>query len=229
VGTHLLLGGLDLEQELASVAAGKELVPGVLDVGEAALDDVLGALDLALAEPLRQLLAGGDVLGRKVKDDEALHADALRRHLEQVADALGLLAGRVVARDAAAHDEARAEGGAAQRQLEDLSANVVPVDVDEVGRQLDKVLGKGGRLVVEHLIETEVLLEPVALLVGTSNTDDVGALDLGDLTDDGAGGTSSTRDDNDVAGLYVTNLIQAKLKRLEYVSSWVLPETALKI
>lgn len=108
------------------------------------LHDGLLSLDLALRQPLCELLAGCRVLLGVVKDDEALHADSLRDDLGDLLDncqrnasqmnrtvclwqnhtypwSLGIC--RVVLADSATHDETGILVCPRQRHVEDITAD----------------------------------------------------------------------------------------------------------
>ncbi|KAJ6437364.1 LOW QUALITY PROTEIN: reverse transcriptase domain protein [Purpureocillium lavendulum] len=193
--------------------------------------DVLGLFQLALGQPARELLASARVVLGVVEDDEALHLDAHGDDLGEVARAFG--AGRVVLADEAALDEARVLLGAAERHVEDLSADCVSVYMSAVTQEtyapeavekeemrltivkvdvnvrlglLAEALLKVRRLVVKRDVETQLLLEPAALAVLAADADDARAVDLCDLTRDAAGGAGGARHDDELAGLWFRDL-----------------------
>ncbi|KAI9147647.1 LOW QUALITY PROTEIN: hypothetical protein HJFPF1_12677 [Paramyrothecium foliicola] len=194
---RVLLGALDLDQQLAGVDALVQVHQALLGGLDAALEDGLGGLDLALGDPLGDLLAGlGELVG-VVHDDEALHADAHGDEARDVAGADGL--GGVVLADHAAADEAGVLLGLGKAHVENISADL---DINVVlGGGVELVLEVGG-LVVEGNIEAEVVDQPLALVVAAGDGNDAGAVDvLGDLGGDGAGGAGGTGHDDGLTGL----------------------------
>lgn len=117
----VLLGVLDLDQQLSGVGALVQVDQSLLSNLEAAGEDVLGLLDLALGDPLGKLLASLAVVLDVVKDDEALHLDAHADDSGDVAGTLGV--GAVVLADATAHDEASVLLCAGKAHVEDFATN----------------------------------------------------------------------------------------------------------
>ncbi len=73
-----------------------------------------------------------------------------------------------------------------EREVKDLAADVVEVDV-EVPDMLLEVLVERRALVVERLRHADLLLKPVALFLRAGDRVHLGALLEADLADDGAG------------------------------------------
>lgn len=126
LATFLQLGGvlfgvLDLDQQLSGVGALVQVNQSLLSNLEAARENVLGLLDLALGNPLGKLLASLAVVLDVVEDDEALHLDAHADDSGDVAGTLGV--GAVVLADATAHDKASVLLGAGKAHVEDFTTN----------------------------------------------------------------------------------------------------------
>ena len=100
------------------------------------------------------------------------------------------------------------------RGLEVLTADVVEVDVDAVGRRLAQLLRDRAVLVVERRVEPEVL-DDVAHLLGRAGAadDPARAERLGDLADRAAHGAGRARHEDDVAGLDLRDAGQADVRR----------------
>jgi predicted enzyme related to lactoylglutathione lyase len=99
--------------------------------GLEAIDDVLVGLELPAREPLRHLGAALRPLSDVIGHHEAGHArmvDEQRQVVRRTADGLE----RVVLRDRPADHDTRVTSQLRQRRVEDLTADVVEVDVDPV-------------------------------------------------------------------------------------------------
>ena len=90
--------------------------------------------------------------------------------------------------------------GPRERQIENLTADVVEEDVDETLCAGAEGLGEGAVFVVERVVAAEVF-EPGDFVVAAGETEDRGALQFGDLADYAAGGAGGAGDDDEVAWL----------------------------
>ena len=96
---------------------------------------------------------------------------------------------------------------ALERSLEVLTADVLVVDIDALGREALERIERLLLLVVEAAVEAEVLEDEVELLVGADGTNDLEALALGDLADDLADGAGSRADKDGLALLGAADLV----------------------
>lgn len=199
-----LVGVLDLNKELARVDALVEIDKTLLSNLEATGKDVLGLLELALLDPARELATGLDEQLGVVEDDKTLHLDAHGDDTANVTGADGLVG--VVLANHAAHDEAGVLLGLLEGKLESLATNVVKVDVNEALGGLGELASVVGVLVVEGSVKTELINEPLGLVVGAADTNDTGTLELGNLSGNTAGSTSGARNNNELTRLGVANL-----------------------
>jgi len=101
---------------------------------------------------------------------------------------------------------------AGQHSVEDEATDVVKVDIDLVGGNALKILEESRALVVDALVGTDAL-HPLALLIGTGNTDNaLGLEDLGgNLDSHGASGAGSGRDNDGVLGLSLASVVQTSV------------------
>lgn len=207
---RLLLQVLDLDNGLAKVLTledANKAFGGVVD----ALGDVHLGLEGALGEPLLHLLLVllvVDVAVAGLADEEADHLEGLGDDVEHVADAVPLVLGGVVVADHAAGGDAAALVDVVEGGLEVLAADVLKVDVDALGGDALEAVGGLLLLVVEAAVEAELLGDEVELLVAADGADDAEALVLGDLADDLADGAGGRADEDGLALLGLTDLVE---------------------
>jgi hypothetical protein len=203
----------DLKNSLAEVLALEqtdEALAGIVDT----LGDIHGGLEGALAEPLLDLLlvlAGVPGAHVGITNNEAAHGQALGDDLHEVADGVLVLGLEVVLGDHAAGDDATKVVHAGDGGLELLTADVLVVDVDTVGGQALEGVKRLLLLVVEAGVEVKVLGDEVELLVVTDGADDGEALVLGELADELADGTGGGGDEDGLALLGDTNIVEGRV------------------
>ena len=124
-----------------------------------------------------------------VRDDEALHLQALADHVDEVVRARG--GGSVVVLgNHAAHGQPAEGTHVFQRRHQMLAAHILEIDVDALGRGFAHRFGEiAAGLVVDRLVDAGGLFQPLALVIGAGGADHEAALGLGDLADDGTHGT----------------------------------------
>ena len=140
---------------------------------------------------------------------ESLH----RRRLGQQIDVVGrtrVLAGEVT-RDDTAQNNSRLGRKPAQHGIEDLTADVVVIDVDAFGAVLLELSTQIVLLVVDARVEPEVLHHRAAFLRATGDTDHPGAGDLGDLTCDRSSGTGCGGHHDGLTGLGAADLLHTEV------------------
>ena len=91
-----------------------------------------------------------------------------------------------------------------QGQVQDLAPDIVKEEID--GSDVLKVFLERGALIIQGCIDLELLSEPVALLLGSSNSNDLCAIYFADLTRQRADGASSSRNHDSVTGLDIPDL-----------------------
>src|SRR6266446_635447 len=79
---------------------------------------------------------------------------------------------------------------AAQDFLHDFSTDIFKVDVDAIGSGGGKLFLPVRMLVVNGGVETEILGDPGALVVGAGDAHDAAAVNLSNLPSDASGGAS---------------------------------------
>lgn len=162
-------------------------------------------------QPLLQLLLvilvvpGAHVL---VSNNEAANGKALGDDLHQVADRVLLAGLGVVLADHAAGDDAAEVVHGVDGGLELLAAHVLVVDVDAVGGEARERVGGLLGLVVEAGVEAELGGDEVELLVVADAADDGEAFMLGQLTDELADGARCGGDEDGLALLGHTDLVE---------------------
>src|SRR5947207_4683656 len=146
-----LLGGRGKPHHLlADIAAGQHVDERSRSRVET-LRHRLAKLEAASAEPVHQLLERL-VPPREVgADAETLQLDGLVEDDADVAQALTLAA--IVLGYLSAHGDARIHVETRQHGIQDVSADVVEIDVDTLGRGLGEGRLDGTRLVVDAVIE----------------------------------------------------------------------------
>ena len=87
-----------------------------------------------------------------------------------------------------------------ERQIQNLTPDVIEEDVDETLCAGAEVRGEVGVFVVEGVVAAEIL-EPGDFVVAAGETEDRGAFQFGDLADYAAGCAGGAGDDDEVAGL----------------------------
>lgn len=97
-----------------------------------------------------------------------------------------------------------------ERRLEVLPADILVVNVDAVGGQALQRIARLLLFVVEAGVEAELPGDEVELLVGADGPNDGQALLLGDLADQLADGAGGRRDEDGLAPLGLSNLVQAR-------------------
>ncbi|KAL2279038.1 hypothetical protein FJTKL_14016 [Diaporthe vaccinii] len=97
--------------------------------------------------------------------------------------------------------------------FQDLTTNVLIVDVDTIRRQpLQRIVGRL-LLVVRGGVETKLLGDVVQLLIRANAADDGETLVLGELAHDLAHGAGSAADENGLALLGLADLVQGRIGR----------------
>lgn len=188
-----------LVNELSGVGTLKERLEGLGETGDGSLQNGVSRLELAVLDQSGQVLDDLGVSVSVVHDNETLHLDSLGDNLENSVERLGLV--EVVLGDASAHDESSKVVGSHEGHVEDLTSDVVVVDVDTTLGGLLEVLLEVSRLVVKGDIEAKVLGDEVALVLAAGNTNDLGTGNLGKLTSNRASGASGTGNENGLASL----------------------------
>lgn len=218
--------------KVLSVENIQETLSGILNaLGDGLLDDELSA-----SYPLADvLLVLSGVLGAKllVTDNESLrysvshlcdradsrdsityfHLDPLGHDVHQVFGEVHIGGvGQVVVRDHTAHDEASMVVGGLKGRLEGLTSDVLEVDVDSLrSKLLQRLLVRGG-LVVEGMVELELVLDELGLLVAADGADHGEPLVLGELADDLADGSRGGRDEDGLALLGLSDLVEGRAR-----------------
>src|SRR5579859_5553874 len=116
-----------------------------------------------------------------VEDDHALHAQAIDEDRAPVAHAVRI--GRVVVGDGAADHDPAEKIHAREREIQDLAADVVEVDVDAFRARILELLAQTAGLVVDAGIEAELFLHVAAFLAAAGDADSSRAPELGELPD----------------------------------------------
>src|SRR3972149_1567594 len=122
--------------------------------GLQALCNALAVPEPACLQPAGQLGLGARPQVQAVRNDEALHADAVHQDRAQVLHRVGL--GQVVLRDQAADRYARERVHELQHHVENLTPHVFKADVDTFGSSRPEVCIKAARLVIDAGVETEL-------------------------------------------------------------------------
>ena len=161
-------------------------MPRLGNILKLGLDARLGTLgrELALLDRRRDRLAALGPRLKKVCADEAADVDALRDDVEVVVQVDGRV-GRLVTRDRTALRDAREARHLGKDVVQDLAANVVKVEVDEIApKRLVEVVLPRRALVVEALVGSE-RFDPLALVGPPRDTDNLLRANdvLGDLDD----------------------------------------------
>ena len=144
-------------------------------------------------------------------DDEAAQRQALADRQHQVVRT-GDGRGGVVIGDRAAQRQAAVDPHRAERCLQMVTADVVEIDIQALGRGAAQLPRQVAGVVVEDMVETD----PAAVLdlVSRSDRADHGAAaDLGDLAHQAADGARRTRDKHRLAGFERGNVQQADVSR----------------
>ena len=102
---------------------------------------------------------------------------------------------------------------ARKRRVEDVTADVVKVHVNVIRGGLLELGTEIRALVVDGGIEAKFLDEPAALLVGSRDSYNASAVDLGDLARDASRGASGARDHDCLAGLGLADAQHAEVRR----------------
>ena len=140
-----------------------------------------------------------------VGDDETFQPQVLaddQGHVRRARDrSLGIVHG-----DHAADGEAGVGAGRVEGRFEVSAADIVEIDVDPFGRGLGQGCSQGrsgvaGGLVVDHRVDPDLVLQETRLLCAAGRGDDLVALQLGDLADQGADGACGTGDEDHIAWL----------------------------
>src|SRR5439155_19094685 len=117
-----------------------------------------------------------------------------------------------VLRDEPAERDAREGIQELDDRFGDVAADVLEVDVDSLrtrGPQRgEHIVG----LVVDARVEAELADDVVALVLRAGDADDATALELRDLTDDGADGARRRGDDDRLAGFRLADVEQADVR-----------------
>ena len=90
----------------------------------------------------------------------------------------------VVSGDAAAHDHSRSEVNVIQSRFQNVTANVIEVDVYLVGAGSPDLLANVALFVIYDLIKARFLLQPCALCRTASNAHHPAAFDSRNLSND---------------------------------------------
>src|SRR5258708_39083566 len=104
-----------------------------------------------------------------------------------------------IAGDEAATPHAAVKIHAVQNFLHDFPADIFKIDVDAIGRGGGQLFLPVRMLVVDGGVETEILGNPSAFVVGAGYADDSAAMNLSNLSDDAAGGAGRGGDDERLA------------------------------
>lgn len=122
----------NVSDELALVASLEQFQPSLRDTLEIGLDHRLPTIDiqLALSERLLEDLDRSGKVLHVVDDDETLYGNPHNHDLEPVLQTSGALGGSVVTADRSTSDDTALHGHAGKGEIEDLTADVVVVDVD---------------------------------------------------------------------------------------------------
>ncbi len=113
------------------------------------------------------------------------------------ADHIGVVFG--IAGDEAADHDAPMKIHAAQDFLHDFPADIFKINVDAIGGGGGELFLPVRMLVVDGGVETEILGDPGAFVVGAGDTDDAATVDLSNLPSDASGGASGRGDDEGFA------------------------------
>lgn len=104
--------------------------------------------------------------------------------------------------------DARALVEPRERKVEDVATDIVKVNV-EISDCLLEVAVERWALVVERLVNAEILLKPLALVVGSGDRDDLGTQLLSNLAHDRSCRTRCTGDNQRLSGLELANIEEA--------------------
>src|ERR1051326_4194269 len=171
-------------QLLAAILSGEQPDEGARRRGNA-IRHVLFVLDLAFAQPLRNLAAELPGLVTPVPDQEPFHARALDQELAVPTDARVGRLQPIVERDPTDDDDAAMQRQIGERRVVQDATNIVEEHVDALGRQLRELGAEGVAvfaLVIDGSIEAEGLLYVSNLVGSTRRADDAAALYPCDLS-----------------------------------------------
>ena len=199
---------LQLEHQLAEIAAAIELTQHRREGVEAALPDVLAEFQLAVAMPAKQRRGCFLVLPGKVEDDEALD---LEPHGEDEAQVLrrGRRLGGVIGRDQAAQRHPAERVHLGEHRVEDDAADILEIDIDAL-RRLPERARKIASLVIDSGIEAELAGDEGAFLRPAGNADGAGSFYPRDLPDHLADGAGGRRHHHGLAGLDTGDMLRPK-------------------
>ena len=125
------MGLLNSRYQFAGVPTAEQPQPGLRDILEARLDNLLSILNaqLAVRESLLENIESFLSLVQVIHDNEALALQPHRDDFEPILDAISLVAGAVVLRYGTATDDSSVLGHVSQREVRDLTANIVEVHI----------------------------------------------------------------------------------------------------
>ena len=92
-------------------------------------------------------------------------------------------------------------------QVENIATDIVKVHVSKASG--DDLLPEIWSLVIDRDVDTDLVLKPFGLVVGTGDSDDSEAQDFSDLTGDRTHSTGCTGDKESFPGLDLANINQA--------------------
>lgn len=188
----------DTNKTLGSVINAGSLVDERLE--GAVLDPLLHILLVLLGVKRTHILVG---------NNETTHGDTLD---EDVVDVLDGVRGRVVLGDEAADDDAAGLLHGIEGSLEVLTTDVLIVDVDTLGGETGKSISGLLVLVVEATVKAQGLGDVLKLLVGTNGANDAQTLVFGELANELADGSTGRRNEDGLALLGLTNLVQGGVR-----------------
>jgi hypothetical protein len=148
------------------------------------IDHVFLNLQLSVFHPPAELRDRLVPLAEIVRDDETFHSESLDDDKTRDSARPGWRWGTIILRNRAAAGDAPTQIHLSQARFEDVTADVVEVNVDARGSSLPQGVKQAPLSVVDRGIETEVFDKPTALFVAAGYTYDTASLNFSNLSND---------------------------------------------
>lgn len=143
-----------------------------------------------------------------IENDKTFDAQALRKNLGEAGEG-GIFPG--VAGNQATENDAAVKVHAIEDGVHNLPADVFEIDIDAIRSGGDELGFPAGMLVVDGVVETEIVFNPLTFFIRAGNADDMAAMDFADLSGNTTGGAGGGGNYESFTGLRLGDFQQAEI------------------